>query len=225
VQGVPDVAVVRQRGSAPHSAQELRGLLHDLGHGLATLSYLADGIREDPGLSSESRERLRLVEQELSRMLELVRVRTCEPAAEHVEVRELLRQLVAVVAASTDVRIVLRADEAVTLHTDPMMLWRMVSNLVDNAVRAVGRGGTVVVGVSAADGAETAVEVTDDGPGFVETSGPESAPRVPDGLASLGIGIVSGLAQRCGAVLQLGPAKPRGTRARIVFPSRQAFGA
>lgn len=216
MQGVSDLATVRQRGRGPQSALELRGLLHDLGHGLATLSYLTDGIREDPALSNGTQRRLDLVEQELGRLLELVQVRVCDPAPELFEARDLLHQLVAVTAASTGVSVTLRPGEEVTMHTDPMLLWRMVANLVDNAVRAVGDDGDVVVAVSAVADAEAIIEVTDDGPGLG---------NVPDGLASLGIGIVSGLAQRCGARLDFGSVQPRGTRAQLVFSDRQVRGA
>jgi signal transduction histidine kinase len=187
----------------------LHSLLHDLGHGLATLSYLADGLRENPSLPGDAVHRLQLMELELDRLLELVDLRADKPAEDVFAVRELLTQLVAVKSLSGPAAVVLRADEEIRLRTDQTLLWRMVSNLLDNAVRAAGRGGRVVVAVRRSALGEVRVEITDDGPGF------GNGPR---GSSSLGLGIVQALAQRCGADLRIGPAPRRGTRAALVFP-------
>ncbi|WP_093146387.1 sensor histidine kinase [Saccharopolyspora antimicrobica] len=185
----------------------MRSLLHDLGHGLATLSYLADGLRADPGLPGDALHRLRLMELELDRLLQLVDLR--EPREEAFALRELLTQLVAVTALRGPADVVLVEGPELTIRTDQTLLWRMVTNLLDNAVRAAGRGGRVAVAVREVLG-EVRVEITDDGPGF------GNGPR---GSASLGLGIVLALAQRCGAELRVDPAPGGGTCARLVFPA------
>lgn len=186
---------------------ELRSLLHDLGHGLATLSYLADGLRADPGLPGDAVHRLRLMELELDRLLQLVDLR--EPREDGFALRELLTQLVAITSLRGPAEVVLLAGPELTIRTDQTLLWRMVSNLLDNAVRAAGRGGRVTVAVHEVVG-EVRVEITDDGPGF------GNGPR---GSASLGLGIVLALARRCGAELRVDPAPAGGTCARLLFPA------
>jgi len=209
VRTVLDLAgVLEQRRPDARGVVELRGLLHDLGHGLATLSYLADGLRADPALPGDARYRLNLMEQQLARLLELVDLRMCEPVMELFDVRELLDELVSLTALSTRTSVTLRPGDRVILRTDKGMVWRMVANLVDNAVRAAGPDGTVQVAVDRAEDGEATIEVADDGPGFGNG---------PSGAASLGIGIVAGLAKMCAADLRVCSGEHGGTRARLVF--------
>lgn len=181
-------------------------MLHDLGQGLATLALLTDGLRNDFTPSGQARDRLDLMDQELSRLVDLAGLSAGEPVFEVFDVRRMLRQLISPRALTVEPVVTLRAGGTVPLCTDRGLLWRMVANLVDNAVRAAGPGGTVEVGV--AHGSEVIVEVLDDGPG------PDSG---PPGAASQGIGIVTELARRCGARLQIRSAESGGTRARLVF--------
>jgi signal transduction histidine kinase len=203
------VARPSSRSSSSRGGAELRSLLHDLGHGLATLSYLADGLRAEASLPGDAAHRLQLMELELDRLLELVDLRADQSSADAFALRGLLTQVVAVksLAGSADVR--LRPGGEVTMRADQTLLWRMVSNLLDNAVRAAGRGGRVTVAVHRRASGGVAVEITDDGPGF------GNGPR---GSSSLGLGIVLALAERCGAELRIDPAPVRGTRARLAFP-------
>ncbi|MBB5157836.1 sensor histidine kinase [Saccharopolyspora phatthalungensis] len=187
----------------------MHSLLHDLGHGLATLSYLADGLRGDPSLPGDTVRWLQMMELELDRLKELVELRAAQPVVEVFAPRDLLAQLVAVKSLSGPAEITLHAAENLRMRTDQTLLWRMVSNLVDNAVRAAGRGGRVAVAVRRGDFGAVRIEITDDGPGFGNG---------PSGSSSLGLGIVLALARRCGADLRIDPAPRRGTRARLVFP-------
>ncbi|PKW17719.1 sensor histidine kinase [Saccharopolyspora spinosa] len=200
----------RTRGPGSRGGAELHSLLHDLGHGLATLSYLADGLRGDPALPGDAAHRLQLMELELDRLLELVALRAGQPSEELFAPRELLTQLVAVKSLAGQAEISLHTDEDVWMRTDQTLLWRMVSNLLDNAVRAAGRGGRVAVAVRRGELGEVRIEITDDGPGFGDG---------PQGASSLGLGIVLALAQRCGADLQIDSEPCRGTCAVLVFPS------
>lgn len=209
---ITDTAISRgrQRRATSRGGAELHSLLHDLGHGLATLSYLADGLRTDPALPGDAAHRLQLMELELDRLLELVDLRAAQRSEETFAPRDLLAQLVAVKSLSGTAEITLCADEDVRLRTDETLLWRMASNLLDNAVRAAGSGGRVEVAVRRAEPGGVRIEITDDGPGFG---------RGPRGSSSLGLGIVLALAQRCGSDLRIEPAPGGGTRALLVFPS------
>lgn len=187
-----------------------RGLLHDLGHGLATLSYLVDAVNEDPSLSDTARDRLGLMEQELARLLDLADRGLRSPASGPCDLREAVEQLVSLTAVATDTSVRLLPCSATLVHTDRSVAHRMLGNVLDNAVRAAGPDGVVEVAIiRTRDGAAT-VEIADNGPGFG---------RGPGGTASLGLGIVVGLAKACAANLYIGPAQPRGTRVRLTFPN------
>jgi signal transduction histidine kinase len=93
----------------------------------------------------------------------------------------------------------------------PALLWRVLSNVVDNAARAVGRDGRVTVSIDQPD--DTVIEVADDGPGF--GSG-------PPGKASLGLDIITSLLESCGGKLEVRSPSAGGALVRIVLPSRMA---
>ncbi|WP_243788236.1 sensor histidine kinase KdpD [Saccharopolyspora gloriosae] len=199
---------------APPGAERCqRGLLHDLGHGLAAVSYLAEGMRADGELPPAAMARLEVLSRELARLLDLV-ASGAEPAeAAPVELRGLLARLATARARAGAPALRVRPGGPVLVQADETAVWRMLSNLVDNAMRAAGPGGVVELGITRHpapdDGPGTVtVEIVDDGPGFG---------RGPGGASGLGLGIVTGLARECGARLHLDSAPLRGTRARLVF--------
>ncbi|MBO0839844.1 MAG: sensor histidine kinase [Sciscionella sp.] len=191
-----------------------RGLLHDLGHELATLVFLVDAVRSDPGLSGATKKRVELLGRQISRLVDLARpAAAAEPAIAHrpVSVRELLAELVSLTAHSTGTSIALTPGLELILHTDADALRRMVNNLVDNAVRAAGPMGRVDITVDVdgqhADG-QPYIEISDDGPGFGNGD---------HGWASRGLGIVWHLAGECGADVRITSRKPHGTTVRLSF--------
>lgn len=196
---------------AEHRQGQQRGLLHDVAHGLATLSYLADGLRDDPQLPGEARYRVELVVEELARLRELLDMGS-RPATDRVVVRDLLQRLAAVTAVSTGVAVEVLPGDDVVLRTDRTLLWRMVSNIVDNAVRAAGPRGRVQIALERGVG-EVTVDVIDDGPGFGAG---------PAGSGSLGLRVVRALAERCRASLRegsrQGAGERRGAQVRLAFP-------
>lgn len=201
-------AVLAKERPPEPTGEDPRGLLHDIGHGLATLSYLVAGLREHPDSTAELRGRLDLAGREIDRLVQLVdlRARPADPVV--FDARPILEELVAVSAAAGPTRVSLHAPREVPLRADAASLWRMLSNLVGNAVRAAGPSGAVEVVAGAAGVATTAVEVVDDGPGFG---------AAPGGTGGEGLHVVRGLAERCGAGLRvLGGER---TRVRLLFPA------
>jgi signal transduction histidine kinase len=93
-------------------------------------------------------------------------------------------------------------------------VWRVLSNVVGNAARAAGKAGLVTVEI----GQDTmaTIDVTDDGPGFGNG---------PPGRASLGLRVVTSLLASCGGTLDISPAGPAGTHARITLPRSPGTGA
>ncbi|GAY09554.1 sensor histidine kinase KdpD [Pseudonocardia sp. N23] len=227
MRNVPDAHAVvpaqrdrRSRPEAGDEVRELRGLVHDVGHGLATLSLLMESARTADGHDDPAQREhlLALVEQETARMSALLH-RSGSGTGRAEPVMPLLERVVTLADRSRAATVVLSGDPGLPRLVDPDVLWRIVSNLVDNAARATGAGGTVEVDASALPGsrigtrgrgAALVIDVVDDGPGFGEG---------PAGVASLGLGVVRRLVASCGGHLDItaGPSG-RGTRVRVTLP-------
>lgn len=116
-------------------------------------------------------------------------------------------------------------DATLVVRADPVLLFEMISNLVDNAVRYTQHGGTVTAKVTSRGG-ETLVEVVDDGPGIPVEARELVFQRFhrldnsrSDG-SGLGLSIVRDVAGHCGAQVELdAPAQHRGLLARVRFPA------
>jgi CheY-like chemotaxis protein len=113
-----------------------------------------------------------------------------------------------------------------SVHSDPQMLERILSNLIQNSIKYTERGGIVVVARSTSDAVN--VEVWDTGSGIT----PEELPKIFDefyqigrterdrthGLG-MGLAIVKRLARLLGHRLTVSSCLGRGTMFRIGIPS------
>lgn len=211
-----------RRGTDLHDEPAVRGLLHDLGHELATLGYLVEAVRGDPALPASSASRIELISSEVERLLEFISSEMLdEPLvgpAEEVDVGAMASQMAELATAAQMATVVVNLGEEVHIDVNPTLLWRVLSNVIGNASRAAGPDGRVDVTVrNAGDTAGDAViEVTDDGPGFGNS--------LP-GLASLGLQVVTSLLSSCGGTFAVQSPEVGGTRVRIVLPGRRAVGA
>jgi signal transduction histidine kinase len=200
-----------RRRSDSRETREVRGLLHDLGHEMTTLSYLVEAVRGDVSLPEDSNYRLELLSLEMARLTGLIThgLTGTEPAAQgrRTGLRELLTQLVRLADLAGGASVSLLPGPEVMTDVNPVLLWRVASNVIDNATRAAGTGGQVTVAVARQAGA--VIEVTDDGPGLAAG---------PPGMASLGLDIVASLLGACGGSLELVSPPAGGTVARVVLP-------
>lgn len=207
-----------RRGSDFHDSLAIRGLLHDLAHEMATLSYLVEAVRGDPDLPASSASRIELISHEVARLLDLISTEMLgEPpagAADAVDVRALANQMAQLATAAQMAEVVVNPGPQVRVHVNPTLLWRVLSNVVGNAARAAGPDGRVEVTIKEAG--DAIIEVTDDGPGFGNGS---------PGLASLGIRVVTSLLNSCGGTLAVQSPDTGGARVRIVLPGRRTSGA
>jgi hypothetical protein len=183
------------------------GLLHDLGHGLFTLSCLAESLLPTERLPAWVRHRLSLIADETDRLLELVQHAGGDAAEPRpVAVRTMLEAMAEVAQHTSGTEVTVRPGAPVWLVTDELSLWRIVTNLVGNAVRAAGPGG--LVELAAEPGPPVAIIVADNGPGFGNG---------PHGWAGQGLRVVSEAADAGGAVLRFGRRSPHGTDVRLEF--------
>jgi signal transduction histidine kinase len=220
---LPGSSLDRPAGSGHRStdfreAPAFRGLLHDLGHEMATLSYLVEAVRGDPALPASSAPRMELIAQQVALLLDLIAGEMLDEAppgtGEAVDVRALASQLAQLTNAAQLADVVVNPGTDVRVDVNPTLLWRVLSNVVGNAARAAGPDGRVEVTIRHAG--DAIIEVTDDGPGFGN-----SAP----GFASLGLRIVTSLLSSCGGTLAVQSPDAGGTRVRMVLPGRRATGA
>lgn len=185
------------------------GLLHDLGHGLFTLSCLAESLLTADHLPASVGHRLSLIATEADRLLDLVQHAAGDTAeARPVAVRPLLDVVAEVAQHTSGTAVTVRPGAPVWLATNELSLWRIMMNLVGNAVRAAGPDG--LVELAAEQGPPVAITVADNGPGF--GSGPH-------GWAGQGLRVVSEAADAGGAVVHFGRRSPHGTDVRLEFIS------
>ncbi|KQN25517.1 histidine kinase [Sphingomonas sp. Leaf33] len=150
------------------------------------------------------------------------------PPFEPVDLREVA---VAVInrhiarAIEAGVEVILDAPPSLTLDSHRTLVFEILSNLLDNAIRYNRAGGTVTITVDAdADGASIAVG--DDGPGLSDADvarAGERFVRFTSGRdregSGLGLAIVRSAAQRLGAELAIANTRP-GLRCTLRFHSR-----
>jgi signal transduction histidine kinase len=127
---------------------------------------------------------------------------------ETVALRPLLEQLVAQADFSSETRVELVPGPSVDLDVDRTALWRILSNLLGNAIRAAGPQGHVGVLIKAT--APVTIEIADDGLGF-------DGQQVGGG--SLGLSTVAHLTREYGAETVVRARYPRGTQVEIIFPA------
>ena len=196
--------------------RRLRGLLHDLGHQMTTLSYLVEAVRAEPPQSEDSGFRLELLAAEMSRVLDLIdhgiySLHHEQDGEEPVDLRPLASEVTRLAGVTHKAEVVLLPGPDVQVRASPALLWRVLTNVVDNAARAAGTAGRVTIAVS--QPRETIIEVSDTGPGFGS-----GAP----GMASLGLEIVDSLLASCDGILEVDSPAGGGTVVRIILPGRTA---
>lgn len=204
-----------RRATDESGLPSLRGLLHDIGHEVSALASLVEVIRGDVTLPEGSKYRLELLSMEMERLLDLVnhglRALVASEEVVPVNVQQMLKQLADLAGVSHGANVTVMPGPDVVIDVNSVVLWRVLSNVVDNAARAAGRGGRVTLGVWQDSG--TIIEVADDGPGFGAG---------PPGTASLGLEILTSLLGACGGSLEVSPRPSRGTVVRVEMPQHAA---
>jgi signal transduction histidine kinase len=210
-----NVTLGHQRGH--EGVGGIRGLLHDLGHQLMTLSLLAESVRCDDAVPEESRQRIELVRQEMFRALDMITDHLALedpcPAAggpDPLDIRELAGQAAQLAELAYEATVEVVPGHAATARISPAAAWRVLSNLVDNAARSAGPGGHVQISVR--QEIDTVIDVLDDGPGIG---------RAPGGIPCLGLSVVRQLVDAAGGRFEVSDRQGGGTRARVVFCPRR----
>jgi signal transduction histidine kinase len=144
-------------------------LRHDIRQPLGVVLLLASTLQTEPLLAPALRRQLALIIGEAEWMAELLWAD--EEGTDHetrfrpIALGDVVDQVCSAVAGATGCTLAVRRDEQAVVCADPVGLHRSVRNLVDNAVRAAGPTGEVVVTLGGSAGFGH-VEVSDSGPGF-----------------------------------------------------------
>lgn len=206
--GRPAMATERDEGDRV-DAVAVRQLCHDLRHPIATISALVAAAKVEAEVPPALVERLDQVADELSRLSALCRsVFERPPIPETQRLDLLVGEVTTGAGLVSPVPIELVADATVAT-IDPVGIRRAVWNLLDNACRAAGEGGRVVVTVRRTEG-DVRVEVADSGPGFGAG---------PTGAAALGLSTVSDVARAHGGHLLLAGSELGGASVSLVLPA------
>lgn len=175
------------RHMSDHIAHEIRTPLTHLDSRLVTTMHgLAP--ESDPGVIEQCRRDIRGVVAMLDSLLDIAsseaRVGDLAGLTE-VDLSLLATDLVELYAGSAeDAGLTLRTliEPGVTIMGEPMQLTRLISNLLDNALKYVPRGGHVTLSVAAGP----VISVKDDGPGIEPALRPLVFDRFRAGQAPLG---------------------------------------
>jgi signal transduction histidine kinase len=230
-----DVMVERLHTVERERSLMLSSISHDLRTPLAALraavEAIRDGVAPDPDLYLAGMERqvkalsslvddLQLHTRLISGTLEL-RLTALDLTELADEAMETLRPL----AEQRTVKLLLEADERVTIDADGSQLSRVVRNLLDNAIRHAPDNSVVLVQVHKVDGIAT-LSVIDEGAGFPEEfrerafepfTRADEARDTRTGTAGLGLSIAKGIVNAHSGTVGLG--KGPGGRVSIELPA------
>ncbi|AOY95108.1 two-component sensor histidine kinase [Cupriavidus sp. USMAA2-4] len=221
-------AIDTQRAFVADAAHALRTPLAAL-QLQAQLVERADGAEARQEAVARLRQGLERLTHLVNQLLTLARQEpgATPPPHEAVDLRALAGTVVADLtqaAIDRDIDLGLDADPGeLTVKGDADALRILLTNLVDNALRYIPRGGRVDVHLRRAEAGGVELAVSDNGPGIPADERARVFDRfyrladAPTGGSGLGLAIVAEIAQAHGARVALEDAAP-GLRVRIVFP-------
>lgn len=219
-----DRLLTRVRDAVQRERSFIADAAHELRTPLAAMRVHVEALQQRPwaeddrslleGLDRSTRRAGRMVGQ----LLALMRSEAMRPGSDRhrlslVELAQERMAELAPLADDRDVELDFSGAREAAIHGDRQGLSSLLDNLIENAIKYSPTGGTVRVGVQAAQGGETGrvvLTVEDDGPGIA----PEHRGRVFDRFfrvpdqslpgSGLGLAIVRTVAQRHGAEIRLG---------------------
>jgi signal transduction histidine kinase len=208
---VAELNVGRERAQKERRDQSIREICHDLRNPIATISALAAAaMSQMASPDANVRKRLEQIQDETRRMTQLVRQLLDDTTAPRMlDAAVVAGEVVASCRVTFPGTIQVMASAGAKVLVDEVGLRRSLANLVENATRAAGPEGSVVVRVRRAR-RWIHCEVSDSGPGFGNG---------PSGSQSLGLTIVDRLARSHGGRLEVGDSSLGGAMLRLSLPA------
>lgn len=187
----------------------MRSLAHDIRRPIATILLAAGLAERSHELPDDVRAALVTIVEQTESIAGFV---ACLDSADSRDADVRLDRVAEIAAQSC--RALHRTE--ISLEVVPVSVWapeaactRAVANMIDNAVRASGEDGRVVVRVEHR-GSEAIIEVVDSGPGFG---------RIPPGDSGIGLGVVMRALPVLHARLEMNPTAVGSARVALVVPA------
>jgi signal transduction histidine kinase len=189
----------------------LRELCHDLTGPATAIKLLTQvaAAESDPGPTM--RARLRQISDEASRIAGICGYFLDQPETAGTADLHLLAAEVADSARWRYSTAIDMSAEPVIVAAQPVVVTRILTNLLDNACRAAGPRGQVQLTVER-DHDWPKLVVSDSGPGFGHTD---------SGRASLGLNIVATMVRRSGGSLRMGGSDLGGIAVTVILPGTE----
>jgi two-component system OmpR family sensor kinase len=201
------------RGVRPDAVHR-RQVSHDIRHELSTIMLLASVVQRATDVGPDSRARVAQIIAEARWLEELITAYERRPRADSsppapsTPLDVVAAEILQPIRMSSRARIRLEATH-VGVPVDRLALWRVLRNIVGNALAAAGEHGRVLVRIQQTEGCAV-VDVDDDGPGFDPTT---------TGGTSLGLTIIGDLVQRWGGWMSIGRGSLGGCGVRLSIPA------
>jgi two-component system nitrate/nitrite response regulator NarL len=205
-------------GSAPELLRELRETCHDMRQPIATVLALVAAALSEPGLPAAARGRLGQITEQAGWLADMVHgclaAQGQEEPAEadcgdgRADVAYIVSEVIAAECLTWTGDVTLTSPAGrIWCELHPVLLRRVVSNVLGNATRAAGPDGAVTVQIKRRKGA-VVLTVEDDGPGFGE---------IPSG-PGLGLAAVARNVVRHGGRMECGSGEQGGARVSLWLP-------
>jgi signal transduction histidine kinase len=193
---------------APERTFDHRGVGHDLRQSLATIRSIAQLLLADAEDSARWPSRVAAIVDEASYAIELsetlLRRTTTSTTADLADAAQCATRSAALRCDGVPTQVLFLATAPAAI--DPLSAWRVATNLVDNAHRAAGPRGTVVV-ATFVSGCGAVLRVEDDAAAASYASG-----------SGVGLQVVRAVLDACEGQLRIDESDLGGTRATVCIP-------
>lgn len=207
------------------------GIVHDVKNPLAVIKGIAEELRDEPGLDPGIKEQMTVVRDNASRAATIVGdllkfARQAKPEMKQNDMRESIEaaiRLTEYLARKGTVQVVKDVPaRAVMAYYDAGQIEQVLINLIQNAIQAMPKGGTLRINLSHAPGA-LAVAVEDTGIGI----SPGNLARIFDPFfttkkegegTGLGLSVSYGIISRHGGKIGVESKVGKGTTFTILMP-------
>lgn len=219
---------LRERARLAALGEAVARIAHDLRNMLATAQLLADRIEgsADPQVRRFAPKLVGSLDRAIALCQSTLRYGRAEEAApvpRHIALRALVDEVADSLMPGDGIRFDNAVPEGFTVEADPDQLFRVLGNLVRNAVQAIeGTGGGTVAIAARSEGDGAVIEVSDTGPGLptraLDNLFKPFRGKAREGGSGLGLAIAHDLAALQGGALTLVSTTTQGTVFRIALP-------